>query len=267
MTNKLFNNRKLIIGMVHVKALPGTPRHNRSMSEIVRAAVDEARLLEDAGFDAVLLENMHDVPYLKGSVGPEITASMTAVAVAVRAAVKCPIGIQILAGANREALAAAHASGAQFIRVEGFVFAHVADEGLIESCAGELLRYRRAIGAEKIQIWADIKKKHSSHAITSDVSLGETAHAAEFFGADALIITGSATGQPTNPAHLEEAARGSALPLIVGSGVAPDNLAELWPCASGFIVGSWLKRGGRWDQPLDQKRLRAFMKAARKLSR
>ena len=88
------------------------------------------------------------------------------------------------------------AVGAAFVRVEGFVFAHVADEGLIESDAGALLRYRRAIGAEGVRVFADVKKKHSAHAITADVDLAETAHAAEFFLADGVIVTGAATGEP-----------------------------------------------------------------------
>src|SRR6185295_9518480 len=113
----------------------------------------------------------------------------------VRRAVKLPLGVQVLAGANREALAVALCCGAAFVRVEGYVFAHVADEGLIDASAGELLRYRRAIGAEHIKVFADIKKKHASHALTADVSLAETGRAAEFFLADGVIVTGSATGE------------------------------------------------------------------------
>ena len=107
-------------------------------------------------------------------------------------------GAQILAGANKQALAAALASGIDFIRAEGYVFAHVADEGIIESNAGELLRYRKQIGADNILVFTDIKKKHSSHSITADVDLKETAKAAEFFISDGLIVTGSATGEEAN---------------------------------------------------------------------
>jgi membrane complex biogenesis BtpA family protein len=134
--------RRALIGAVHVEALPGTPSAKLPMSEIVKRAVGDARAYRDAGFDALILENMHDRPYLKGALGPEIVAAMTAAAVAVRASAPLPLGIQVLAGANREAIAVAHACGAAFVRVEGFVFAHVADEGLIEACAGSLLRYR-----------------------------------------------------------------------------------------------------------------------------
>jgi hypothetical protein len=193
-TSSLFGRDHAIIGMVHVGALPGTPAHREPLSSIVDRACREAKLLRDAGFDAVMLENMHDVPYLLREVGPEIVAAMTRVAVAVRAVITGPLGLQILAGANRAALAVAHAADCSFIRAEGFVFASVADEGLFtEADAGQLLRYRKAIGAEEVGILTDIKKKHSSHAITADITIAENASAAEFFGADGVIMTGPAT--------------------------------------------------------------------------
>ena len=145
---------------------------------------------------------------------------MTALAREVKRETGLVVGIQVLAAANREALAVALASGAEFVRVEGFVFAHVADEGVIESCAGELLRYRRTIGAERVLVFADIKKKHSAHAITSDVSLVETARAAELFLADGVIVTGAASGEEASPDDVRDAARAVGLPVLVGSGVS-----------------------------------------------
>ena len=151
--------KKSLIGMVHVPALPGTPAHHFSISEIIDLSLKDAQKLDQSGFDAIMIENMNDRPYLKKEVGPEITAAMTAIAKEIKKAVQIPLGVQILAGANKEAIAVAKASGAQFIRAEGFVFAHTADEGIIESDAGELLRFRKAIGAEEIKIFTDIKKK------------------------------------------------------------------------------------------------------------
>ena len=149
------------IGMVHLRPLPGTPRDSQAPEVIASTAVGEARMLADAGFDAILVENMHDLPYLLRSVGPEIVASMAVATKAVVDAVTIPVGVQILAGANHAAIAVAHAAGAQFIRAEGFAYASVADEGIFaEADAGPLLRYRRAIGAEHIAIWADVRKKH-----------------------------------------------------------------------------------------------------------
>ncbi len=233
------------------------------MDEIVKTAVDEGEHYRDAGFDALIVENMHDRPYLRRQVGPEVVAAMTA---ATREVVKLglPTGVQVLAGANRESLAVALAAGADFIRVEGFVFSHVADEGWMDGDAGALLRYRKQIGAETIRVFADIKKKHSAHAVTADVNLGETAQAAEFFLVDGLVVTGAATGQMAAPEELEEVKAASSLPVLIGSGITAENL-HLYAGADGWIVGSSVKRGGLWSEPLDPPRLDALVEAVRQL--
>jgi uncharacterized protein len=267
-TKALFGRDSAIVGMVHVGALPGTPGHHEDLATIVRRARDEATLLAKAGFDAVLLENMHDVPYLLRDVGPEIVASMTRVASAVREAVSVPLGIQILAGANRAALAVASATGCAFIRAEGFAFASIADEGLIaDADAGPLLRYRRQIGADAVKVLTDIKKKHSSHAITADVTIAENAAAVEFFGADGIIMTGPATGQPTPLGDLDAARRGCSLPILVGSGATATTVRSLLSKANAVIVGSDLKIDGAWRNGLDPKRVEEFVRAAKGAAR
>jgi len=262
----LFGTPRALIGVVHVRALPGTPASRDSVDAIVERAAAEARLYARAGFHAIVIENMHDRPYLKRRVGPEIVAGMTAVGRELRRAVSLPLGVQILAGANREALAVALACGASFVRVEGFVFAHVADEGLIESDAGELLRYRKAIGAEAVRVFADVKKKHSAHALTADVDIAETARAAEFFLADGVIVSGPATGRPADPLEVRAVAEAVGVPTLIGSGITPENLAD-YAEADAFLVGSSVKRGGRWSGELDPGRLRALARAFRKLPR
>ncbi|MFO0829349.1 MAG: BtpA/SgcQ family protein [Phycisphaerales bacterium] len=263
-TSSLFGRHRAIVGMLHVSALPGTPHARDPVASIVRRSVDEASLLAEVGFDALLIENMHDAPYLQRDVGPEIVAAMTAVACGVRAAVRVPVGVQILAGANRAALAVALAADLGFIRAEGFVFASVADEGLLaEADAGSLLRYRRAIGAERVAVLADIKKKHSAHAITSDVGITDMASGAEFFGADAIVVTGTATGSATEQADIDAARRGSSLPIVVGSGATAATIEDLLRRADAVIVGSDLKENGRWSNRIDRDRARAFVEAAR----
>ncbi len=254
--------------MIHVQSLPGTPRATQSVAEIARQAADEARILTEHGANAIIIENMHDAPYLRQRVGPEIVAAMTAIATQVRAASALPIGVQVLAGANRAALSVALASGAEFIRAENFVFAHVADEGLMPRAdAGPLLRFRKQIGADSIGVFADIKKKHSAHAVTSDVDLAETARAAQFFGASGVIVTGSATGQPTSVEDVAAIRQAVRLPVLVGSGTTPQNLAALAAHADGFIVGSWLKRDGAWFNPPDPRRVAEMSAAIGKLKR
>ncbi|MBX3358771.1 MAG: BtpA/SgcQ family protein [Phycisphaeraceae bacterium] len=273
----IFNAAKPVIGMVHVQALPGSPGSGLSIDRLAANAADEASLLAAAGFDGLIIENMHDRPYVHADHGPEIVAAMTAVGLRVREAWArgtsrrapsgrrgLPIGVQVLSGGHREALAIALAIGGSFIRAENFVFAHVADEGLHErAVAGPLLRYRRTIGADDVRIFCDIKKKHASHAITGDVSIGETAKAAEFFGADGVIVTGASTGEPTALEDVAEARQGSSIPVIVGSGVTPETVAPLLDYADALIVGSSIKRGGLWSNPIDPGRAAAVVAAVK----
>lgn len=254
-----------LIGMVHVGALPGTPAASESLDTLCQRAVADARTIVEAGFDAIIIENMHDVPYLlEDDVGPEIVSAMTRIGLAVREAVTIPLGVQILAAANRQAVAVAHTIGASFVRLEGFCFGHVADEGLIARAhAGELLRYRKMIGAGGVRVFADICKKHASHAITGDISLGEHAQAAAFCGADALIVTGRHTGKATSVEDLDEVRAACHLPVLVGSGVTDANVRTMLGHADGVIVGSWIKRDGDWRNGVDADRARALVDAAR----
>ena len=262
----LFQNLKPVIAMIHLGALPGTAASELSLVEIEKQALREAKIFRQAGVHGVMLENMHDTPYLCGSVGPEIVASMAIIARAVKLAVGLPCGVQVLAGANLEAMAVAHAAGLDFIRAEGFAFAHVADEGIIESSAAELLRYRRHIGADIVQVWTDVKKKHSSHAITADVDIGETAHAVEFMRGDAVIVTGTVTGDAPKSSDVSAVKKKTRLPVYLGSGVTRKNLKSFFAAADGFIVGSEFKRDGDWSREVDAARVETFMAAHRKLA-
>lgn len=257
----MFSSARPVIAVVHARALPGTPAGGAKLCELEQIVRAECAIYRDAGAHGIILENMHDVPYLGGGVGPEITAAMTILARAVKDESRLPCGIQILAGANHEAVAVAHAAELQFVRVEGFAFAHVADEGIIQSSAASLLRFRRHIGADQVQVWADVKKKHSSHAITADVSIGDTAHAVEFMRADAVIVTGTATGVQPAEEDISEVRHHCRLPLYLGSGITAENLPRYFALADGFIVGSAFKRDGRWDQPVDRQRVERFMTA------
>ncbi len=256
----LFGVKRALIGVVHLQALPGTPANKLDVATIKSIAVDEAAIYHETGFHGLLIENTHDRPYLKSSVGPEIVAAMSVVGAEVRRAVALPLGVQVLAGANASALAVALASDASFVRVEDFVFAHVADEGLIESSAGNLLRYRRAIGADHIRVFADVKKKHAAHAITADVDIVETAKAAEFFSVDGVIVSGLATGQPAEPSEVEAVAAAVTVPTLVGSGITAENIS-LFSKADALIVGSSVKQNGLWSNPIDVERARKLRQA------
>jgi membrane complex biogenesis BtpA family protein len=264
-SEELFATRGAVVGVIHVGALPGTPGSRLDVGALVRLAAREARAYREGGVDGLMIENMHDVPYLRGSVGPEIVASMAVVGRAVKEESGLPTGVQILAGANVEAMAVAHAAGLDYIRAEAYTFAHVADEGLIESSAAELLRFRRKIGAEGVRVWADVKKKHAAHAITADVSLGETAAAVEFMRGDAVIVSGGVTGEPPRAADVREAKSRCRIPVLLGSGVTPENVAEFFDDADGFIVGSYFKEGGIWSNTVERARVERLTEAVRRL--
>ena len=256
---------KPVIAMIHVQALPGTPAYKGKCNEIIEAAIKEADLYKKAGIDILMIENMHDRPYLKRKVGPEITAMMAMIGQAIKSETQLPCGVQILAGANEESLAVAKAANLDFIRAEGFVFAHVGDEGVFESDAGSLLRYRKMIDAEDILVFTDIKKKHSAHAITSDVNLAETAHAAEFFLSDGVIVTGTSTGKAAAINDLEEVKLATNLPVLVGSGITIENINNYMHASDALIVGSYFKKDGNWTNTIDFDRVSKFMEKAESL--
>lgn len=260
-------SRAAVIGMVHVRALPGTPWGQHSIQDLAKKARQEAEVYLEAGVDALLVENMFDLPYVKGhQLGPEVVACMTRVCHEVRCMtpLEVPCGVQVLAGGNQAAIAVAQASNLQFVRAEGFVFGHMGDEGLAEACAGPLLRYRRAVGAEEVLVLADIKKKHCAHAMTADVGIGETAQAAQFFLADGVIVTGTATGAEADTGELKEVLENVDLPVLVGSGVTRDNV-HAYIRAHGLIVGSHFKQGGRWTGELEPRRVRQFTELVKRL--
>uniref|UniRef100_A0A336MRK2 CSON004870 protein n=1 Tax=Culicoides sonorensis TaxID=179676 RepID=A0A336MRK2_CULSO len=257
-----------IIGMIHVGALPGTPKYKGGFDEIIETAVNEAKIYSKYSCDGVLIENMHDIPYVQDkSLGPEITACMTKITSEVikniPKSIKC--GIQILACGNKQALAVAKATNAHFIRAEGYVFSHVADEGFTDANAGHILRYRKSIDADNILIFTDIKKKHSSHSITSDVNLVETAHAAEFFLSDGVILTGTATGDAAKPSDLNEICGKIDIPILIGSGVTLENLEDYYEKSNGIIIGSYFKENGKWDNKLSESRIMEFMRKVENL--
>lgn len=252
------------IGAVHVHALPGAAGYSGNMEHIINTALSDAIAYQKAGVDAVIIENMHDVPYLKGYVEVETIAAMAVVASAIKRECQMPIGIQILAGANIEALAVAHTCDLDFIRVEGFVYAHIGDEGIHEASAAQIVRKRSALRAEKVRIFADIKKKHSSHAITEDISLVETATTAEFFKADGVIVTGLRTGDAPPTSAVSEVKAAVKIPVLVGSGVTPDNIGNYAKYADGVIFGTYAKIDGNWINDVDSERVKRLVEAAKK---
>lgn len=260
----LFGRSHAVIGVIHCHAFPGAPDYDgRPVAEIVRHAVAEGRRYVEGGLDGLIVENHGDIPFAKpDQLGPEVPACMAVAASAVAAACPVPVGINVLANAAHAALAVAKASGARFVRVNQWANAYVANEGLVEGPAGSAARYRAALRAHDIRVFADVHVKHGAHAITADRTLAELARDVEFFGADAAIATGQRTGNSASLDELKAIASGTSLPVLVGSGCTPENVGDMFGSARGVIVASWLKRDGVWWNDVDPERLRTFMRAA-----
>ena len=252
--------RGVAIGVVHLAPLPGAPAwRGGGMAAVRERALADAAAYAGAGFDALIVENHGDIPFLKpDAMGHETAACMAVLAERVIAETGLCVGVNVLANDAASALAVAAASGARFIRVNQWCNAYVANEGLIEGPAAPALRYRRALGAEDVAVFADTHVKHGAHAITADRSVAELTRDLEWSGADAVIATGQRTGDAARAEELAEVRAATALPVLVGSGVTPANVAGVLAVADGVIVASALKEGGVWWNPVDPDRVATF---------
>jgi membrane complex biogenesis BtpA family protein len=260
----IFGRRKAVIGVIHSLPLPGAPAYDgMPMAQVTAFAVAEAQRYAAGGVHGLIVENHGDIPFAKPEhLGPETAACMAVMTAAVRQAVPLPVGVNVLANGAVQAIAVAVAAGAAFVRVNQWANAYVANEGFIEGPAAEATRFRARLHGRTIRIFADVHVKHGAHAITADRSIAELARDNEFFDADAAIATGQRTGDAATMDELRTIATGTALPVLVGSGVNPDNVCEILGVADAVIVASYLKQDGVWWNPVDPDRLRVFMAAA-----
>jgi membrane complex biogenesis BtpA family protein len=253
---------RAVIGMVHLRALPGSPRWDGDMAGVVRAALDDAQALAEGGADAVMVENHGDVPFTAARVDAATVAGMAVAVAEIRRHVSLPVGVNVLKNDVRSALAVAAASGARFVRVNVHVGAVAADQGIIQSDAHDTLRYRRLLGVD-VAILADVQAKHGMPL--APVPIEQEARDCFSRGlADALVVSGVATGEPTPMTDLKRV-RGAVpeAPLLVGSGATPETIAELLSVADAVIVGTSIKRDGRLANPVDIERVRRLVAAAR----
>lgn len=261
MLKKVFHDKKPVIGMVHLKALPGSPGYTGCWEQILEMAVQDAYALYAGGVDGIQIENQFDRPYLKeGQIGPETTAFLTATGNAIKQVCsQIPIGINIHLNGGIEAMAAAKACGAQWIRVFNLANGYISNSGYMDALGPELLRYRKALDAEEIMIFGDFQVKHGSHAITADRSLVEKALDIQQCMATAAIITGSATGKTPDIESIRNVKKHLSIPLLIGSGMNRNNVEELWQEVDGAIIGSGFKENGDLTKSIDKELVKRFM--------
>ena len=260
----LFGVEAPVLGMVHLWPLPGAPGYTGyGMDAILDAALADARALVRGGVDGLIVENMWDLPFHVGkAVPPEESACQAVAARAVVEEVSVPVGINVVHNGGAVALAIAVASGAAFMRVCLLTGAQVWDTGEFDhGCAAELLRKRKELHAEHIKLFADVDKKHAVRF--PGIDLATHIEWTEFYGADALIVSGRMTGNAPDVEKVRAAKELAHRPVLVGSGADERNIGAFLRWADGVIVGSSLKADGDPTNPVDEERVVRFVAAAR----
>lgn len=255
----LFDDGKTLIGVVHLRPLPGAPRWKGNIKEVISFAVNDAQTYERGGAHALFIENFGDVPFCKAGVAPETIAAMAVVGRAIRSAVKIPIGFNVLRNDARAALALCVACDGSFIRVNVHTGAMLTDQGIIEGDAYNTLRCRDRICPE-VRIFADVHVKHA--VLLGEWLLEDAARDTLERGlADALIVSGVGTGMAADISDVQRVR--AACPgarILLGSGVTCENANLFNDCADGFIVGTSLKTGGKISNPVDAKRVKQLLR-------
>lgn len=250
--------RPACIGMIHLDPLPGAPGYAGRMASVVDRACQDLDALVAGGLTAVMVENFHDVPFYPDRVPPVTVAALSVVAAEMRRhAPATHLGINVLRNDAEAALAVAGAVGAAFIRINVHTGAMVTDQGPLIGQAHRTLRRRRELGLDHVGVLADVRVKHA--APLADRDLADEARDLRLRGlADALIVSGGATGAAADPAELA-AVRAAVpdCPVLVGSGVNLENLVDYGGLADAVIVGTSLKTDGR----IDPARVRAMVAA------
>lgn len=256
----VFGPVRPLIGMVHLPPLPGSPQWSGSLEALVERAVVDAAILAEAGFDGLMVENYNDVPFYPSRVPAETVAAMAVCVREVIRSVKQPVGVNVLRNDGESALAVAAATGARFVQINVHTSAMITDQGILTGGAHETLRLRSRLGAE-VAILADVWVKHCLPFPGAD--LEQMAEDLFYRGlADALIVTGSGTGKPTDLARVDLVKR--AVPeasVLIGSGIAPDTISEALAVADGAIIGSAACHDGVGGRGIDPARAAALIAA------
>lgn len=250
-----------LIGMLHLPPLPGSPRYGGDMEAVVRHVLKDAAALVKGGLRSLMMENFGDAPFYPAGVPGHVIAHMAALAVKVKERFDVSLGVNVLRNDGCAAMAVAHAAGADFIRVNILCGARLTDQGIIQGIAHDLLRLRKTLGADRVRILADVNVKHSAPLAVVPLER-EVADLIHRGLADALIVTGGGTGEATSLEELKAVKRAAGkTDVYVGSGIGAETVGGYLPYAEGFIVGSWLKRGGDANAPVDLGRAKALVKS------
>ncbi|MDE1870181.1 MAG: BtpA/SgcQ family protein [Candidatus Micrarchaeota archaeon] len=263
---------KFIIGALHFTPLSGYPGF-QGREKTLDIAMEDLQAFEKGGIDGIIIENNYDVPH-KIKVKKETVEDMLFLGGEIRKRTKLPIGVSVLWNDYESAFLIAKQIGADFIRVPVFVDSVLTDFGEIHANPRGVIDYRNEIGAQKVKIMADVQVKHATMLRPRPIE--ESVKDAIAHGADAIIVTGTKTGEPPQMAKVESAKGASGVPILIGSGFEAGNAKELLKYADGAIVSTSLKLGSiskmernakDYTLRIDSDKVNNLMEEVRKFSR
>lgn len=263
--SELFRTPKPLIGVVHLRPLPGSPGYDGQFLDLLDAALSDARAIEAGGAAGLIVENFGDTPFYPDVVPPETVAAMTRLVTEIRKVVRIAVGVNVLRNDARAGVAVAAATGAGFVRVNVHTGVMVTDQGILAGRAYESLRLREALRSRTL-IFADLRVKHARPLV--DLDLVRDAEDTVLRGrADALIVTGPATGRPADLEQVKEIKRlFPNVRVLVGSGVDLNSIAAILDVADGVIVGTAIKEDGRIERAVDIERVRSLADVATRIA-
>ena len=263
--NSLFKNKKPLIACIHLMPLPGSPGYSGNMDEVFDIAMKEVEIYKRHSVDGLIVENFRDVPFYPDKLPAETIAAMSSITREIVKVFQGTVGVNALRNDAQAAMAIAVATQANFIRVNVHTGAAITDQGLIQGKAFKTLRLRESLKSN-VLIFADVDVKHAVPLGNRGLPL-ETKDLTERGLADAIIVSGDGTGKQTELTDIKTVKENTHLPVILGSGVTPDNLKIYYEIADGFIVGSYFKKDGIANNRVDEERVIFFVNKMKKKSK
>lgn len=240
--------KNMIIGMVHLLPLINTTHYKDNNEEIIKRAIEDAKTLEGANVDAIMVENMGDSP-LRETLKHEQAIMLAVIVSKIVDAVNIPVGVDAAFNDYKTSLSISKATGASFIRIPVFVDTVIYHDGIIYPKGASAIEYRKEIMASDVKILADIQVKYT-YMLNQNIKIEDSAKMAEANHADAVIVTGSSSGDETPIDLVERVKRIVKIPVFIGSGLSESNILKELSIADGAIVGSSLKKDKKIENPI-----------------
>lgn len=254
----MFGVDKPVIGMCHLRALPGDPGYDGAagMRAVVEDAAANLDALQAGGADGLMFSNEFSLPYLT-QVETATVAAMSRVIAELYDHIKVPFGVNVLWDPYAS-LDLAMAVDALFVR-EIFTGVYASDFGLWDTNCGAVVRHQHSIGAQHVRLLFNIVPEAAAYLARRDVvSIARST----VFNAhpDALCVSGLTAGEETSAETLQAVKQAMPdLPVVANTGVRLSNVAEQLDIADAAIIGTAFKRAGAFENPVDADRVRSLM--------